>query len=68
MCPSDYAGEDVNVGSERDVVLDGNPPTIPLPGPQPPGHQAQLLWELHGRTTLEITHGLDGITGSFCRC
>ena len=43
MCPSDYAAEDVNVGSERDVVLDGNPPTIPLPGPQPPGHSGATI-------------------------
>ena len=43
MCPSDYAGEDVNMGSERDVIVYGNPPTIGLPGPQPPGHSGATI-------------------------
>ncbi len=43
MCPSDYAGEDVNMGSERDVIVYGNPPTIVPPGPQPPGHSGATI-------------------------
>lgn len=43
MCPSDYAGEDVNLGSERDVIVYANPPTIGLPGPQPPGHSGATI-------------------------
>ena len=43
MCPSDYAGEDVNLGSERDIVLYGDPPTITQPGPQPPGHSGATI-------------------------
>jgi prepilin-type processing-associated H-X9-DG protein len=40
MCPSDYAGEDVNMGDERDTWLTGPPPEIqpPNPGPPAPGH------------------------------
>ncbi len=40
MCPSDYAGEDVNMGDERDTWLTGPAPQIqpPNPGPPAPGH------------------------------
>ena len=43
MCPSDYAGDDVNFGSERQVRVTGPAPQITNPnaGPPPgaPGHQ-----------------------------
>ena len=45
MCPSDYAREDVNMGSERDIALDGPPPEIGLPGqgPPAPGHSGATV-------------------------
>ena len=47
MCPSDYAGEDVNMGSERDIALYGDPPEIqpPNPGPPAPGHQGGTIMQ-----------------------